>query len=540
VENSGGGASVAFATASDNAGNLYITGSFTNTVTFGSTTLTSDGGDDIYVAKWSPTAGFMWAKRAGGTGAEHANAIAINGNQVFVTGVYNSRAASFGNEILENADLNGLTNDGFVTKLIDSGTSASFAWSKAFGGSAIEFGNAIAASGTNVYLTGLFSSPTITFGASTLTSAGGADAFVAKLTDNGSSGGFVWAQRAGGNGYDLAVGIAVSGTNVYMAGSYSGITADFGSQTLTNYSAAPNADDVFVSKLVDNGTTGSFVWTQRAGGDSYDQVTKMAVNGNSLYVGGRFYSPVATFGNTILNNANTNISEDGFLTKLTDNGATGSFNWTKQIGGIGRDYIRVVAVRGSKVFVAGDFQQTATAGNTTLTSAGNSDGFVALINDQGNTASYDWSQRLGGVGNDYAYGMALSGSHVFVAGAVSTPASIGQFVLPGTPGVSASFLASIIENTISASAASQLAAEVTVFPNPAHGQATVEVPAVQGAASASFAVLDAVGRVVRSASAGLPAAGLRYTLPLEGLPAGVYTLQVKAGAVSAARRLVVE
>jgi hypothetical protein len=51
------------ATATDASGNVLLAGNFDNTVSFGSTVLTSYGGGsrDIFVAKWSPaTKTFVW------------------------------------------------------------------------------------------------------------------------------------------------------------------------------------------------------------------------------------------------------------------------------------------------------------------------------------------------------------------------------------------------------------------------------------------------------------------------------------------------
>ena len=85
-----GGTSIAYATTTDAGGNVYLTGSFSGAVSFGSLVLTSAGGDDVYVAKWSSAGDFMWAQRAGGTGHEHANAIAVRGNEVYLTGTFSS------------------------------------------------------------------------------------------------------------------------------------------------------------------------------------------------------------------------------------------------------------------------------------------------------------------------------------------------------------------------------------------------------------------------------------------------------------------
>jgi Domain of unknown function DUF11/Beta-propeller repeat len=47
--------------------NLYVTGRFSSTATFGSTTVTSAGGTDIFLAKYSPSGSLLWIAQAGGT-----------------------------------------------------------------------------------------------------------------------------------------------------------------------------------------------------------------------------------------------------------------------------------------------------------------------------------------------------------------------------------------------------------------------------------------------------------------------------------------
>ena len=48
----GGGVATAEAVAMDQAGNAYVTGEFTGTVSFGGTSLTSAGAGEIYFAKF--------------------------------------------------------------------------------------------------------------------------------------------------------------------------------------------------------------------------------------------------------------------------------------------------------------------------------------------------------------------------------------------------------------------------------------------------------------------------------------------------------
>lgn len=81
------------------------------------------------------------------------------------------------------------------------------------------------------------------------------------------------------------------------------------------------------------------------------------------------------------------------------------------------------------------------------------------------------------------------------------------------------------------------AMELTVAPNPAHGRATVQLPAVPGIPTATLAILDALGRTVRTQTA---ATNAKTDLDLTGLPAGLYAVRVQAGGSSATQRLVVE
>ncbi|WP_310393564.1 T9SS type A sorting domain-containing protein [Hymenobacter sp.] len=524
------------ATAVDAAGNVYLAGYFANSVVLGGTTLTSVGGDDVFVAKFSPVSNqFVWARRAGGSSDDQANALAVNGTSVYLAGEFRSPTASFGATTLANAG----SADVFVAKLTDAGSTSSFTWAQRAGGLDNDLATALAVRGTSVYVAGEFRSFTASFGATILinvrTAAFTSDAYVAKLTDAGPTGSFAWAQRAGGQDNDSADALAVNGASVYMAGEFRSSSVGFGSTNLTN----TGINDAYVAKLTDAGSTSSFVWAQRAGSIGDDQANALAVSGNNVYVAGYFGGLTAGFGTTTLVNANTTgNSADAYVAKLADAGSTSSFVWAQRAGGTGNDRADALAVNGTSVYVSGAFiSSTAAFGATTLananTAGGSADAYVAKLADAGPTGSFAWAQRGGGAGNEYAFALALSGSNVYVAGYFNSPtASFGATTIsnPNTNTI-LGFLASLTDPTLTATATAGPREPAALFPNPARHTATLRLPT--GTPGAPLTLTDALGRAVRRYPA---PAGPETVLDLGGLPAGLYLLR----GAGPARRLAVE
>lgn len=363
-----------------NGSNVYLTGSFRGTTaSFGSITLTNDntgGGNVMFVAKLTDagnTASFTWALQArGAVSTSEGRALAVSGTSVYLTGRHFASSSfapsttTFGTIALTCVG----SYDGFVTKLNDLGTSASFVWAQNMGGTDSEGVSSVAVNGANVYVAGYFESAAAAFGSITLATAGSFDAFIAKLTDAGTTATFNWAQRAGGTASDNAYGLAVSGTHIYAVGNFAGSAATFGPATLTS----AGSNDIFVTKLEDAGTSSSFAWTQQAGGTGSDLAYAVAVSGSAIYVAGWFYSPTVPFGATTLTNADA-AKNDLFVAKLLDAGATASFGWAQRGGGPDSEGALSIALTGTKVYVAGyaypptAFSSIVTAGTTGVQSA---------------------------------------------------------------------------------------------------------------------------------------------------------------------------
>jgi trimeric autotransporter adhesin len=91
-----------------------------------------------------------------------------------------------------------------------------------------------------------------------------------------------------------------------------------------------------------------------------------------------------------------------------------------------------------------------------------------------------------------------------------------------------------------ATAPAALARLASVYPNPAHGTATLLLPvALRGTAATAVSVVDNLGRMVLTRTL---AAGTAETLelPLAGLAAGVYSVQARTAMGMVAKRLVVQ
>jgi Beta-propeller repeat len=376
-----------WAIAVDSTGNIYVTGRFEGTATFGSTTLTSKGDEDIFVARVDNSGKALWVVSAGGTGVDRGSSIAVDASgSSYVTGWFEG-TATFGSATLTSKG----DAEVFVAKL-DSG--GKFVWAVSAGGTASEIGNSIAVDGSgNSYITGGFEG-TATFGSTTLTSKEWTDIFVAKLDSGGK---FVWAVSAGGPKSDDGSSIAVDGSgNSYVTGTF-WATATFGSTTLTSKGDA----DVFVAKL-DSG--GKLVWAVSAGGPKVDYCTSIALDdsGNS-YVTGTFWG-TATFGSTPM------IPKGGgdiFVAKLD---TSGNFLWAVPAGGAfgSSDVGYGIAIDASgSSYVTGWFEGTATFGSATLTSKGDADVFVAKLDSGG---KFVWAVSAGGPKVDYCTSIALDDS----------------------------------------------------------------------------------------------------------------------------------
>jgi hypothetical protein len=271
--------------ALDNLGNIYITGSFNGTATFGLSSITSSGATDIFIAKYNSAGSLLLIQKAGGTSNESGASIAVdNSGYIYLTGNF-AGTAIFGSFTVYS---NSGTNDIFITKYNNLG---SCVWVERAGGSGnSDFGSGLALDNYgNIYVTGEFENIG-TFGSNNITSSGYGDIFITKYDGYGSC---QWVRKAGTDTqYESGRAIAVdSQSNVYMTGSFDG-NALFG-----NVSAI-GVYDIFIAKY---NSAGIFQWLQKAGGTNLEVCSSIAIStSGNIYATGFYNSTNTNFGSTVL------------------------------------------------------------------------------------------------------------------------------------------------------------------------------------------------------------------------------------------------
>lgn len=254
----------------------------------------------------------------------------------------------------------------------------------------------------------------------------GGDAFVAKLSADGST--LLWSTFVGGGTSEWITAMALDASgNVYFTGyTWSGNYPTTAGAIDTTHNGL---FDVFVTKL--NAGGGSLGWSTFLGSTADESGHAIAVDGlGNIYVAGNTYS--TTFPTTAgALDTTHNGNADGFVAKINAGGA--SLAWSTLLGGASLDLPQALAVDASRnVTISGSTSSSGfptTAGSFDTTFGGVSDVFVARIVSSG--SSLIWSGFLGGVAAEYSNALALDPSGAAIVSGYSAsddfPATPGAF-----------------------------------------------------------------------------------------------------------------
>lgn len=300
--------------------------------------------------------------------------------------------------------------DAFVTKLSSDGSALVF--STYLGGSLNDEGRAIAVDlSGNAYLTGITNSTDFPTASPLQGNRGGNDAFVTKLNSTGSA--LVYSTYLGGNGEDRGLGIAV---DIFNSAYVTGGTNSTNFPTANPLQAVGGGAtlDAFVTKL--NAAGSALVFSTYLGGSGTDEGRAILVDGTpNVHVTGVTSSsnfPTAAPFQPAFGGGAT----DAFVARINPPGT--SFTYSTYLGGSGTDEGRGLASDlSANTYVTGSTASPnfPTANALQAASGGGTDVFVTKLNNVGSTLVY--STYLGGSGTDEGFGIAVDSSrNAYVTG----------------------------------------------------------------------------------------------------------------------------
>ncbi len=378
-----------------------------------------------------------WAKAIGGTGDDIVRTMSTDqqGN-VYIGGTF-SGSMDFdpgpNDETRFTHSPSSSEWDGFVAKYDADGD---FQWVAVLGGSDYDAVLGVTADLTGVYVTGYFKGDAEfnESGTQTMSSyAGSEDIFIAKYA--ASNGALVNMNSIGSNGVDVAWAIDMDdNSNLYLAGQFE-FTVQFDNFNVASPTTAWGSTDMFLVKLNSSFT---YQWGIGIGSDGSDAAQAVEVDGNSVWVGGRYSS----FLYSNPDNTTTGIGcvggYDGFFGQYST--ADGSYMWDGYVRSLGDDYVTTMSVDANGIYTGGYFSQSAqiwgnAGNNVTITSKGYFDGFVARHDK--NTKLIQWANSFGSAtDNEYVDDVTTLGAAVYVVGTFAASMDVDptdtQYILQNT------------------------------------------------------------------------------------------------------------
>jgi hypothetical protein len=314
---------------------------------------------------------------------DYTNTICTDSNGYsYLTGTFN-HTIIFGSDTL--SDSVGAT----FLAMFDS--SANPVWAKAFGGdNTLEINSSALDDSGHIYLAGSLRGIAI-FGNDTVINSGSENLFLGKFDSNGN---LLWYNQASGGMGNIAYGVAVNDSKVYITGNY-----DTSVTIGTTFLPGGPGNNIFVAQYDMNGNN---LWARASSSSTTAVVNGIACdqNGNACITG--YFRNSLTFGTHTI----TAPAIGGASVLLVQYGDTGNILWAKNSGGFpSSGYSKsIVSDLSGNYYCAGYFDsQIMIFENDTLTSAGSYDMFITKFDNSGNLI---WAKREGGT--DYDEGDAIN------------------------------------------------------------------------------------------------------------------------------------
>jgi hypothetical protein len=396
----GSGLDVAQGVAVDSSSSAYVTGitQSTDFPTVNPLQPAYGGGDhDAFVAKINPTgSALVYSTYLGGDENDLGYGIAVDSaGNAYVTGATSSTNFPTKNPL--QPAYGGGDDDAFVTKINGSGSALVYSTYLGGNGSDVTQGVAVDSAG-NAYVTGGTNSNNFPTMNPLQPAYGGGDddAFVTKINSTGSA--LVYSTYLGGNGSDVAQGVAVdSSGNAYVIGGTNSNNFPTTNASQPVYSGGD--DDAFVTKI--NPTGSALVYSTYLGGNGSDVAQGVAVDssGNAYVTGSTNSNNFPTV--NPLQSAIGGSAQNAFVTKLNPTGSGlvySTYFGGSGSGGAGDGGTGIAVDSSGNAFVTGATSSTNFPRMNPLQPAfggGDDDAFVAKFGATGTGTDFSLSAAIG-------------------------------------------------------------------------------------------------------------------------------------------------
>lgn len=270
----GSAAILPFDITGDNNDNVIVCGQTESGRTyFENDTLYSNGGMDMFLAKYDASGDLIWRKNPGGTGMEFANSVCTDSsNNIYVTGGFRSGGMKFDTDSIPFID----GFDMFFAKYDPDGKQL---WVRHIGGKKTEIGNVVRydPNGYIICAWNCYEGQTIYYGIDSIYQSG--PQVITKFTTDGN---MVWSKSCQGNISHLDVntdGEILAGGSIQ---NYAVINGD----TLTK--------GIFIEKI---DPVGNLMWARHGEGIQFNGLT--ADSTKNIYSTGFYQKKAVIFGKTV-------------------------------------------------------------------------------------------------------------------------------------------------------------------------------------------------------------------------------------------------
>ncbi|MEJ5317934.1 MAG: hypothetical protein WHS63_13065, partial [Tenuifilum sp.] len=374
--------------AIDASENLYVSGFFQGTCDFGTgNTLTSDGGNDGFLAKYNSNGVLQWVRKAafGSSGNERVSAITVgkDGN-LYVAGMSQSTSFTVGDgtngQNYTNADSN---RDLFTASFTPAGV---YRWSKQIpGNNNSSLFRAIAVDETNSLYVGGALAGTLTLDGTPYTSAGSGDIILVKASP--TDGTTIWVRKGGSTLDDQLNSIAVYDNFTYIIGYIQGTgTIDSTATQQSSQFTTAGGNDIFVAKY---NLDGRLIWKRTIGSTGGDVGYGLNVFNNILVATGYFSNSINFNLNTITSGGDNDAAF--FVFDVESNAVL-----ARSVSGTQDDRGQGVALDTLyNVYFGGYFTSpTLTVGTNTLNNSGSGKDLFLTKNHNDFTAAFTYKKNV--------------------------------------------------------------------------------------------------------------------------------------------------